>query len=101
MAALLVVVFVALERRSAAPLLHPSLLRDRVVLGGDLATFASSLGMLGLLYFFGLYARSAAVFDQSAVRVAFAMVPFALTLALLGWTAGLARRGDSAGPCPW
>ena len=98
-AVLLLVAFVALERRSAAPLLHPSLLRDRVVVGGDLATFASSLGMLGLLYFFGIYARSAAVFDQSALRVAFALVPFALTLAVLGWTAGwLSRRFGRAVP---
>lgn len=89
----LTAVFVVLERRSPAPLLHPSLLRDRVVLGGDLASFASSLGMLGLLYFFGMYARSAAVFANSALQVAFALVPFAATLALLGWTAGwLSRR---------
>ena len=97
--AALVVVFVRLERRSAAPLLHPSLLRDRVVLGGDLATFASSLGMLGLLYFFGIYARSAAVFDDSGLRVAYALIPFAATLALLGWSAGwLSRRLGRAVP---
>jgi hypothetical protein len=99
LATALVVVFVALERRSAAPLLHPSLLRDRVVLGGDLATFASSLGMLGLLYFFGIYARSAAVFGDSGLQVASALVPFAATLALLGWSAGwLSRRFGRAVP---
>lgn len=92
LAAVLVVVFAWLERRSAAPLLHPSLLRDRVVLGGDLATFSSALGMLGLLYFFGIYVRSAAVFDDSALHVAGALLPFAGTLALLGWTAGWLGR---------
>ncbi len=98
-AVVLVAVFVVLERRSPAPLLHPSLLRDRIVLGGDLATFASALGMLGLLYFFGIYARSAAVFDQSALQVAFALVPFALSLALLGWSAGwMSRRFGRAVP---
>jgi len=97
--AALVAVFVVLERRSAAPLLHPSLLRDRVVLGGDLATFASALGMLGLLYFFGIYARSAAVFDQSGLRVAYALVPFTISLAMLGWLAGwLSRRFGRAVP---
>lgn len=80
--------FVVLERRSPAPLLHPSLLRDRVVLGGDIATFVSSLGMLGLLYFFGIFARSAVVFDASALQVAFALVPFTVSLALLGALAG-------------
>jgi MFS family permease len=91
--------FVVLERRSPAPLLHPSLLRDRVVLGGDLATFASSLGMLGLLYFFGIFARSAAVFDASAAQVAFALVPFTLSLALLGRVAGrLVKRFGRAVP---
>jgi len=70
-----------------------------VVLGGDLATFASSLGMLGLLYFFGIYARSAAVFDDSGLRVAYALIPFAATLALLGWSAGwLSRRLGRAVP---
>lgn len=99
LAVVLVVLFVWLERRSAAPLLHPSLLRDRVVLGGDLATFASSLGMLGLLYFFGIYARSAAVFDHSGLRVAYALLPFAMSLALLGGAAGwLSRRFGRAVP---
>jgi hypothetical protein len=81
--------FVALEHRSANPLLHPSLLGDRVVLGGDVATFASALGMLGLVYFFGIFARSAVVFDSSALQVAFALVPFTLSLAVLGRIAGL------------
>ena len=92
LAAVLAVVFTWLERRSDAPLLHPSLLRDRVVLGGDLATFSSALGMLGLLYFFGIYVRSAAVFGDSALHVAGALIPFAVTLALLGWTAGWLGR---------
>jgi MFS family permease len=97
--AAVVAAFVVLERRSEAPLLHPSLLRDRVVLGGDVATFASALGMLGLLYFFGIYARSAAVFDASGLAVAVALVPFAATLALLGWSAGwLSRRLGRAVP---
>jgi len=81
-------VFVVIERRSPEPLLHPSLLRDRVVLGGDVATFASALGMLGLIHFFGIFARSAVAFEASALRVAFALVPFAVSLALLGALAG-------------
>ncbi len=97
--AIVLVAFVALERRSPAPLLHPSLLRDRVVAGGDLATFASSLGMLGLLYFFGIYATSAAALELSGLEVALALVPFAASLALLGWFAGyLVRRLGRAVP---
>jgi DHA2 family methylenomycin A resistance protein-like MFS transporter len=80
--------FIAYERRRAHPLVHPSLLRDRVVAGGDLATFASSLGMLGLLYFFGIYASSAATLEWSALSLGLALVPFAASLALLGLLAG-------------
>jgi MFS family permease len=97
--AALVAAFVALERRTSTPLLHPTLLHDRTVLGGDLATFASSLGMIGLLYFFGIYARSAAVFDASATQVAAALIPFTLSLAALGWVAGwMVRRFGRAVP---
>ena len=91
-AAVAVIGFVAWERRQEAPLVHPSLLRDRQVAGGDLATFASALGMLGLLYFFGIYARSAATLGWSALSVALALIPFALSLALLGLLAGWLGR---------
>ena len=71
-----------------------------MVLGGDLATFASSLGMLGLLYFFGIYARSAAVFDDSGLRVAYALSPSPPRWPCsAGPPAG--SRVASAGPCRW
>ncbi|HEY6533978.1 MAG TPA: MFS transporter [Acidimicrobiales bacterium] len=88
LAVAVVLSFVAYERRRAHPLVHPSLLRDRTVAGGDLATFASALGMLGLLYFFGIYATSAATLEWSALSLALALVPFAASLALLGLFAG-------------
>jgi DHA2 family methylenomycin A resistance protein-like MFS transporter len=99
LAFVVVAAFVAYERRRSAPLVHPSLLRDRMVAGGDLATFASALGMLGLLYFFGLYASSAATLEWSALGIAVALVPFAASLALLGLLAGwLSHRLGPAVP---
>ncbi len=41
----------AVERRARHPLLHRGLLRDRVVVGANLATLGASVGMLGLVYF--------------------------------------------------
>ena len=87
-AAAVLVAFGMVERAASDPLLRWSILRNRVLVGGDLATFASALGMLGLLYFFGLFARSAAVFDATALQVAAVLVPFTLALAVLGVVAG-------------
>jgi MFS family permease len=99
LATVVVTGFVAYERRRSDPLVHPSLLRDRRVAGGDLATFASALGMLGLLYFFGLYASSAATLEWSALGIAVALVPFAASLAVLGLFAGwLSHRMGPAVP---
>lgn len=98
-AVVVVLGFIGYERRRSDPLVHPTLLRDRTVVGGDLATFASALGMLGLLYFFGLYAGSAATLQWSALSIACALVPFALSMALLGLFAGwLSRRLGAAVP---
>ncbi len=87
-AAAVLVAFGMVERGASDPLLRWSILRNRVLVGGDLATFASALGMLGLLYFFGLFARSAAVFDASALQVARSLIPFTVSLAVLGVVAG-------------
>ncbi len=70
------------ERRTADPLVHPSILRNRLVLGANVATIGASLGMLSLLYFFNLFAQSAATFDAPAVSVLVALIPFVASLLL-------------------
>ena len=84
------------ERRTERPLLHPSLLADRRVLGANVATVGASAGMLSLLYFFNLFAQSAATLDLGAVAVLAALAPFLVSMALC---AGLAHWfGDRLGP---
>jgi MFS family permease len=70
------------ERSTDHPLLHASILEDRPVLGANVATLGASLGMLSLLYFFNLFAQSAATFDSSAVAVVAALAPFIGSLLL-------------------
>ncbi len=93
---LLVVLLVRHERRTIDPLVHPDLLRDRRVLGANIATIGASLGMLSLLYFFNLFAQSAATFDAEVLQVALALGPFVLSMwacaAFAGWL------GDRVGP---
>jgi MFS family permease len=81
----LVIVAVALalarhERRTEHPLVHPSLLGNRLVAGANVATIGASVGMIGLLYFFNLFAQSAVGFDSSALAVLAALLPFGLSL---------------------
>ncbi len=68
------------ERRTPHPLVHPSILRNPLVLGANVATLGASLGMLSLLYFFNLFAQSAATFDSGAVSVLVALIPFIASL---------------------
>ncbi len=89
----------AVERRAEHPLIHPGLLRDRVVLGANLATLGASIGMLGLVYFFNLFAQSAAVFHLTAVEVAVALIPFTLSIILFAQAAAfLTSRIGYRGP---
>ena len=91
----LAVAFVIVERRTPHPIVHGSVLRNRVLIGANVATLAASIGLLGLLYFFNVYAQSAATFDSSAFAAALALIPFTLTLLLFAHLSGyLARRFD-------
>ncbi len=94
------IAFVVVERRARARVLHPSLLRNRLVLGANIATFGASLGTIGLLYFFNAFAQSAATFDSGAVQVIVAFVPFigsvvVVTLLSLGLKRWLGYRGPA------
>ncbi|MGZ4680830.1 MAG: MFS transporter [Acidimicrobiales bacterium] len=97
--ATLVALLLRVESRAADPMLHRALWRSRLVLGANVATIAASVGMLGLIYFFGLFAQSAAVFDSPAASVAAALAPFALSIVLFAYFSEfLARHLGYWGP---
>lgn len=68
------------ERRTPHPLMHPFVWQDRRVLGANVATVGASAGMLSLLYFFNLFAQSAATFDHAALSVLAALAPFVASM---------------------
>lgn len=70
------------ERHAEHPLMHPFVWKDRQVFGANVATVGSSLGMVSLLYFFNLFAQSAATLDHGAVSVLVALVPFLVSMGL-------------------
>jgi MFS family permease len=97
--AVLVTALVRVEARAEDPMLHPGLWRNRLVVGANVATIAASIGMLGLIYFFGLFAQSAAGFDSPAAGVAAALVPFTLSIIIfVRFAELLARRLGTWGP---
>lgn len=97
--AVLAVALVQVERRTDHPLLHGRALTDRVVAGANVATLAASIGMLGLLYFFNLFAQSAAVFDSPALAVAVTFIPFTTSIVLFAFIAArLSGRLGYRGP---
>lgn len=92
----LAVLLVRHERCAEHPLLHPFIVQDRAVLGANIATVGSSIGMLSLLYFFNLFAQSAATLDQGALSVLAALVPFLASMTLCALFAHW--LGDRIGP---
>ena len=90
---------VRVEARAEHPLIHRGLLRDRLVIGANVATLGASIGMLGLVYFFSVFAQSALVFNSTALGVAFALLPFTLSIVGFAFIAGfLSRRFGVSGP---
>ena len=87
------------EKRTPDPIVHRGLLRNRLVVGANLATVAASVGMIGLVYFFNLFAQSAASFESTALAVAVALVPFTVSILLFSSLADLlSRRLGYRGP---
>ena len=90
---------VRVEARTEHPLIHRSLLRDRMVIGANVATLGASIGMIGLVYFFSVFAQSALVFNSTALGVAFALLPFTLAIIGFSFISGfLSRRFGVGGP---
>lgn len=66
----LLVVFGAVQRRSAAPVLAPELVANRGFLGWSLATLTTSIGFLGVLVFLPTYLQAAAGLSPAAAGAA-------------------------------
>jgi MFS transporter, DHA2 family, methylenomycin A resistance protein len=77
-AAITLTAFVVVELRTEAPLVHLRLLRIPVFTAGNVATFANALGLIGILYFFNLYAQSSVLLDYSALLASVALMPFGI-----------------------
>jgi DHA2 family methylenomycin A resistance protein-like MFS transporter len=70
------VALVVVESRRAAPLLHLRLLRRPALVAACVGTGVNTLFLIGLLYFFNLYAQAAATLDYSAVAASVALLPY-------------------------
>ena len=91
----LAVVFVAIERRRAAPMVHLRLLRIRAYAAGNVVTLLATVGLIGFLFFFNLYAQSVVTFDYSAVGASLVLLPYGISLFVTSLLAG--RLGDRVG----
>jgi EmrB/QacA subfamily drug resistance transporter len=74
------IALVVVELRKAAPLLHLKLLRLPPVIGANLGTAVNALGLIGMLFFFNLYAQSIFTLDYSAVTASVALLPYGFSI---------------------
>ena len=74
------VALVVVERRREVagrdPMLHLGLLRTRELLGANIGTFANAVTLIGVLFFFNLYAQSAFTLDESALVASVELLPY-------------------------
>ena len=92
---------VAFELRTDDPLLHLRLLRLPPLLGALVGTFANTLFLIGLIFFFNLYAQAVVTLDYSAVTASLALLPFGFPMFLASLLVGRSPTASgSAGPSP-
>ena len=94
-AAVTLTAFVLVELRTKQPLVHLRLLANRVFTGGNVGTFVNSVALIGLLYFFNLYAQSSVLLDYSALLAGIALLPFGLGIFVASLVSG--RLADRIG----
>jgi MFS transporter, DHA2 family, methylenomycin A resistance protein len=74
--ALCLALLVLVETRTSAPLLHLPLLRIPALVAGNLGTFVNALFLIGILFFFNLYAQAVVTLDYSALVASVALLPY-------------------------
>jgi MFS family permease len=87
--------FVTVEIYGRNPLVDFSLFRRRQYVAGSLATFTNTVGLIGLLYFFNLYAQSAVLFDYSPLRASVVLLPYTVSMFAFAYPSG--RIADRIG----
>ena len=94
-AAVTLTAFVLVELRAKQPLVHLRLLANRMFTGGNVGTLVNSVALIGLLYFFNLYAQSSVLLDYSALLAGIALLPFGLGIFVASLVSG--RLADRIG----
>jgi MFS transporter, DHA2 family, methylenomycin A resistance protein len=92
---LLLVAFVTVEVRRRNPLINLALFRRRQYVAGCFATFTNTVGLIGLLYFFNLYAQSSVLFDLSPLHASLVLLPYTVSMFLFAYPSG--RIADRIG----
>jgi EmrB/QacA subfamily drug resistance transporter len=92
---LLLVAFVVVELYRRNPLVDLALFRRRRYAAGCLATFANTVGLIGLLYFFNLYVQSSVLFDLSPLHASLVLLPYTVSMFLFAYPSG--RIADRIG----
>ncbi|HZS83598.1 MAG TPA: MDR family MFS transporter [Stellaceae bacterium] len=83
---LLLLLFVLNERRAAEPMLPPSLWRDRIIVGGNLANLGFGAVMMGITAFLPTYMQG--VMGETALAAG-----LVLTLMSVSWSCGSTATG--------
>ncbi len=86
LAAVMLVVFVQLERRQRAPMLDLSLFRNTTYTGANVAMLMTALAMFGVFFFVSLYMQN--VLGYSAVQAGAAFLPMTILIILVSPLAG-------------
>src|SRR5918996_3765919 len=92
-AALMIVVFVLLERHQRAPMLQLELFRNGPYTGANLVVLLVALAMFGVFFFVSLYMQN--VLGYSAVQAGAAFLPMTILIILIAPIAG--RTSDRLG----
>ncbi|MCD0444661.1 MFS transporter [Glycomyces sp. A-F 0318] len=88
-------VFALVQRRSAAPVLAPSLVANRGFMGWSMATLTTSIGFLGVLVFLPTYLQAAGGMSPALSGTAMLLLTAPVLAAPLA-ASGLVNRGVSA-----